>query len=187
MEVVLAIIIIIISLYVLYKIFVYLKKKGFFKKENKVKQKKEKKQKNKDISKIMGSVTLVDKYMYRREVKTLIALNRVLPTNFIALPKVGVANFLEPMGSRNLYNEVKDYFVDFVIFEEETMKPRLVIDVYDNSFEDELLKHRHPLLMEVLSDLKINVLEIAVRGEVDLEILKDLLIKNLGIVEEKVD
>lgn len=180
MDVIFISIIAIIGLYIILKFLAFLKKKGLLKFEKKPKQKKAKQKTLYNP----GTVTLVDKYMYRREVKALIALNRVLPKQYIALPKVGVANLVRPEGTRNLFNTVKDYFVDFVIFEEATMKPLLVVDVYDNSFEDELLKHRHPDLIEVFDSLKLNYIEIAVRGEIDLLVLKQTLDQALGIKPE---
>lgn len=185
MDLILPILIGIVAIYVLFKLLAFLKKKGLLKFDKKDKTKKPKQKKERKAVDVTGAVSLVDKYMYRREVKALIALNRVLPKEFIALPKVGVANLVEPKGSRNLYNSIKDFFVDFVIFEEATMKPKLIVDVYDNSFEDELLKQKHPQLVEIMKNLNINILEIAVRGEIDLNLLQELINKHLEILEEK--
>jgi hypothetical protein len=184
MSEILIVLIVLFAIYLLYKVLSFLKKKGVFdsdKIKNKIKVKKDK---SKPILSNVGTVSLVDKYMYRREVNALIALNKVLPRQYITLPKVSIANLVMPEGTRNLYNTIKEYFVDFVIFEEATMKPVLIVDVYDNSFEDELLKYRHPDLIEVLNQLKLDCVEIAVRGDIDLELLKNKLFKALDLEEK---
>ncbi len=173
-----------LGVYLIYKAIVFLSKKGFFKFEKKQKKERIKKtEKHKKHLDNAGTVAIVDRYMYTREVNVLIALNKVLPKEFIALPKVGVANLVVPEGTRNLFNEIKEYFVDFVIFDEKTMKPVLVVDVYDNSFDDELLRHRHPDLIEVFEDLKLKLIEIVVRGDIDLAALKTKLFEQLGLTD----
>jgi len=169
----------ILGLIALYAFIKFLIKKNAFKFVPKIKTKKENK-----IEKI-DTVKLVDKYMYRREVKVLVALNQVLPRTYISLPKVCVGNLIEPEGLKVAYNKFKDYFVDFVVFEESTMKPLLVVDVYDNSFEDELLKEKYPKLIELFKSIELPILEFAVRSEVDASVLKEKLYTALKIEQKQ--
>jgi hypothetical protein len=67
------------------------------------------------------------------------------------------------------------------VFDEASMKPLAVVDVYDNSFEDELIKDANPELYEILKTFKLPVVEIAVRGEVDTQQLKEKLNAALNI------
>ena len=168
------------ALMILYYIIKFINKKGLLKVDLKIKKPKEKKLEVEGID----SVKVVEKYMYRREVKFLIALNQVLPRQYISLPKVAVANLLEPQGSKVLYNSLKDIFVDFVVFEEATMKPLLVVDVYDNSFEDELIKAHHPQLVEIFKKLNIKLIDIAVKNDINLPELKEKLNLALGLASE---
>lgn len=169
------------ALMILYYIFKFINKKGLLKFDSKIKTKKEEKHKE-----LVGGDTIrvVEKYMFRREVKVLIALNQILPRQFISLPKVAVANLIEPVGSKQLYNSIKEFFVDFVVFEEATMKPLLVVDVYDNSFDDELLKNHNPELIEIFKKLKIKVIDFAVKGDINMQELKEKLYLALGLGTE---
>lgn len=181
MEIFIYIIIGIIAFFILYKLIVFLKKKNLLNLKFKTKVKKEKKAKEKkQLIYNADAVEVVSSYMSRREVASLFALNKVLPKEYITLPKVGVANLLQATGNRNLYDTVKYYFIDFVVFEEKTMKPLLVIDIFDNSFEDELLKQRHPDLYELLAKLNLPVIEYAVKGEINLADLQTKLFDVLG-------
>lgn len=169
----------IVGLLGLYFLIKFLIKKNVFKFVPKIKSKKEKNVVKND------TIKLVDKYMYRREVKVLVALNQVLPRSYISLPKVSVGKITEPEGLKVVYNTYKDYFVDFVVFEESTMKPLLVVDVYDNSFDDELLKEKYPQLIELFKSMGLPVLEVAVRNEVDLPVLKEKLFAILKIEQKQ--
>lgn len=180
METIYLILLLAFGVYVLFKVLKFLKKKGMLSLKRKPKDKTKKTAKKKQLQQAAGTVKIVDRYMQTREVSALIALNRVLPKGHIALPKVGIANLVEPQVNRNLFNSIKDAFVDFVIFEEASMKPKLVVDIYDNSFADELLEQRHPVLVQILNNLGIKILEVAVRGEIDLSALKALVDKYLG-------
>lgn len=175
MEYLVYIIIGILCLIVLYFFIKFLSKKKVFNFTAKVKKKKDKK-----VEKI-NAIKLVDKYMYRREVKVLIALNQILPRTYLTLPKVSVGNITQPEGVRLTYNNYKDFFVDFVVFEEATMKPLLVVDIYDNSFEDELLKEKYPQLIDLFKSLGLPVLEFAVRSDVDNALLKEKVFAALKI------
>lgn len=132
------------------------------------------------------TVGIVEKYMYRKEMKMLRFLNECLPSKYITLPKVNLGNLLEPRGaSKTTYNYIKDYFVDFVVFEETSMKPLLIVDLYDNSFEDELLKDRAPELVKLLEKIGLKVLSFAYRNNLETDKIKEELYKNLNIQEKK--
>lgn len=180
MEYLFYIIIAILGLIALYFLIKYLVKKNAFKINPKIASKKEKKIEKND------TIKLVDKYMYRREVKVLVALNQILPRAYITLPKVSVGKITEPEGMKVVYNNYKDFFVDFVVFEESTMKPLLVVDVYDNSFEDELLKEKYPQLIELFKSLELPVLEFAVRSDVDVSVLKEQVYTALKIEQKQI-
>jgi hypothetical protein len=177
MEIFIYIIIGILVLLGAYYFVGWLNKKNVFKKQLKIK--KEKKPEQKHVK--TETLRLAEKYMYRREVKMLVALNQVLPRQYLSLPKVALGNIFEPDGNKILYNKIKDQFVDFVVFDEASMKPLAVVDVYDNSFEDELIKDANPELYEILKTFKLPVVEIAVRGEVDTQQLKEKLNAALNI------
>ena len=60
-------------------------------------------------------------------------ISKVLPKGYVAFPKIGLDTILQPVGSADLYNLVASKYVDIVIFDEITMKPRVAIDIFDGS------------------------------------------------------
>lgn len=181
MEILIYSIFAIIGLVGLYLLIKFLIKKNVFAPKVKTNVKKEKKIEKSE------NITLVEKYMYRREIKVLIALNQILPRTYLSLPKVAVGKITQPEGSKIIYNKYKDFFVDFVVFEEATMKPLAVVDVYDNSFDDELIKDRYPELLDLFTFLGLPVVSIAVRNEVDNALLKEKMYSALKIDASQTD
>lgn len=132
-----------------------------------------------------SSVGVKEKYMFRQEVKMLRILNEVLPAKYLTLPKVGLANLLEPRGTKNLYNKLSTTFVDFVVFEETTMTPVLVVDIFDNSFGDEALLEQEPILNDIFKKINLPCLAYQLKGEINKEEVKKLVFKQLQIDEQK--
>ncbi len=127
-------------------------------------------------------IFLTQKYMFRKELKVLKILYEILPKNYIPFPKVGIENLLEPTSSRFVLDEVRGKFVDFVIFEETTMKPILALDTFDNSFEDESLSEKEPALINVFEEIKLPFITLVVRNnDVDKEKLKQIIYGALKI------
>ena len=131
-----------------------------------------------------SSVGVKGKYMYRQEVKMLRILNQVLPSSYLTLPKVSLSSLLEPRGSKLLYNKLSTICVYFVVFEEATMSPVLIVDIFDNSFADEALLEQEPLLTEILKNINLPCLSYQLKGEINKEEVKKLLNKELNLDEE---
>ena len=108
-----------------------------------------------------------EKFMFQIELKVLSLLNKACESNFIALPKVNLGSLLSPNGSKLAYNAVADKVVDFVIFEKSTMKAVLIVDVYDNSFNDEALSEQDPSVTKLLSDLKLPIHAVLIKRAFD--------------------
>lgn len=158
------------------------------KKEKKTKVKKEKKNRNEDEDKFKGSyVDTVSKYLFRKELKLLILVNRILPKGFIVFPKVGVDLILVPVGNRTLYDSIHGKYIDMVIFEERTMKPKVVIDVYDGTIGDEQLDIESPEVIRAIETALIPMVTFRLKAEYTEEEIKTPILKALGITEEKVE
>lgn len=148
--------------------------------------KKNKKDKNSSME-IDGpiNVAVVDKFMYRKEVEFYYFLCSILPKDKIAFPKVGVDNILFPTVNKIAYNSLMSKYVDFVVFDEKSMKPLLVIDVYDDSYNDEILDEQEPFVKKVLKEVELPIISVKIRGNYDTEEVKN---KILGIINpEKKD
>lgn len=153
----------------------------------KIKSKSEKTLKNKNGKlETKGSYCdVVDKYLFRKEVKLFVLINKILPPGYIAFPKVGVDKILEPIGSHALFNSIKGEYVDLVIFEQETMKPRIVIDIYDGSIGDEQLDVETPQVIEALKSAELPIVSVKVKSDYDIEEIKTPIFKILFPEEAK--
>lgn len=134
-----------------------------------------------------SSVGVREKYMFRQEVKMLRILNEVLPSSFLTLPKVSLSSLLEPRGSKLVYNKLATTCVDFVVFEEATMTPVLIVDIYDNSFSDEALLEQEPFLTAILEKINLPCLAYQLKGEINKDEVKKLVEKSLKLEEQKID
>lgn len=134
-----------------------------------------------------SAIGIKEKYMFRQEVKMLRILNQILPSKYLTLPKVSLSCLLEPRGSKLVYNKLATTCVDFVVFEEATMAPVLIVDIYDNSFSDEALLEQEPFLNDILEKIKLPCLAYQLKGEINKDEVKKLIEKSLKLEEEKID
>lgn len=123
----------------------------------------------------------VDKFLYRKEIKVYVLINKVLPKGFIAFPKISLKSILEPVGSRVLYDSVKSKVVDIVVFERETMKPRAVIDIFDGSIGDEQLDTFSPAVAEALKSAELPIVSVKVKTDYDQKELESQILDALGL------
>lgn len=171
--------VILMAIYLGYKLY-----KKTVKSNLKIKKVKVKKQKIKaelDLGVKDVNLAIIDKFMFRRDVIFWKYLNMILPKTRIACPKVCFAAILTPTGDKNTYNYLLDKFADFVIFDEQTMRPVLVIDLYDKTYIDDRLIDIHPLVHEVLKQIKLPLLEVHMSNDFDREQVKNKIFEALGI------
>ena len=148
----------------------------------KIKKQKKKKQ-TAEVKNV--SLTVITPFMERKEILFWKYLNMILPKGMVAVPKVGLNTLVMPDGDRNIFNLVSDKALDFVIFLEEDMSVKLVIDIYDNSFNDRGLSEQDPYLVDILSKLKIKVLQVLVANDFDKQKTRKDIYKALEIhIEE---
>ena len=156
-------------------------------KEKKAKQKKlkneEKKVKIENMKKKGAYCDTVDKFLFRKEIKVFILINKILPKGYICFPKIGLETILEPIGSHELFNSVKGKFVDFVIFKQETMKPVAVVDIFDGSIDDEQIDVDSPEVVEALKSAELPIVSFRVKPDYTIEEIKQPLFDALKIKE----
>lgn len=146
------------------------KKKQKKEKKEKRAQKKEQKREEKlaklEAMKKKGAYCdTVDKFLYRKEIKIFILINRILPKGYIVFPKIGLDTILEPIGDHALYDSVKGKYVDFVIFKQDTMKPVAVVDIFDGSIDDEQLDVNCPEVVEALNSAELPIVSFKVKPD----------------------
>lgn len=118
-------------------------------------------------------------YMELAELKFLEILNRVLPSECIAFPKVAVNNLVEPKGDKLGYNAISGNSVDICIFLIKTMEPILVIDLADDNTLSKGLKVLEPNVIKALNAVKIPVLKYTITDKIDREDLKTKILKSI--------
>lgn len=162
---VVAALLIVILIVLLYNFF--FKKKETEKEEYKVK----------DTDK--NTLEIKEKFMYQVELKILSVLNEIDPANYIALPKISLGNLLQPKGSKVVYNSLATKTLDYVIFDRAKMVPVLIVDIYDNSFNDEALAEQDPNINQILKDLSLPLISILVRGSFNTDEFKATIVNAL--------
>lgn len=188
-----AVLIVLILVFLLFK---FMKKHQFFKKGKEPKQKKEKVKKekikltsknkknveNNNAAELKGAfVDVVDKFLYRKELKVLVLVSKVLPKGYIAFPKIGLDTILEPVGRKDLFNMVANKHIDIVIFDEMTMKPKVAIDIFDGSIGDEQLDLTSPEVVQALQIAELPLIKIKVKTDYTQDEIKNPIYEALGL------
>ena len=126
-------------------------------------------------------LTLIEPFMQRKELLFWKYLNTILPTGYIAVPKVGLNTLVLPDGNKTVFNQIADKCLDFVVFTEGNMQPKLIIDVYDKSYLDRSIVEQEPFLLDVLNKLGVQVIEILVAENFDREEAKKKIYQQLDV------
>lgn len=131
-------------------------------------------QREPDVKFSDGDLTIADQYMDVREVIFYEYLQRALPHNCVAFPKVGVDSILKPKGSKNSYNSILSKYVDYIVFNKQTMKPVLYVDLYDDSLNEQILKEEDKNVENALKAVKLPKISVKVTedNKYDIESLK---------------
>lgn len=119
------------------------------------------------------------KYLGIKELKFLELLNRVLPTECIAFPKVGVDTILSPTNNKLGYNSIVGNYVDVCIFLIKTMEPILVIDLYEDNTIKQGLKILNTDVVKALNSVKLPILKYVLKDDIDKDELKMEVLKSI--------
>lgn len=184
--IILAILLFIVVLTFILKLFKKIKPKKRIKKEKQPKIKKVKTVINQNAVDTQGSyVNLVDKFLFRKEVKLLVLISKILPKGYVIFPKISLGSILEPVGRKNLFISVQNKILDFIVFEEISMKPVLAIDVYDGSIGDEQINEADEIVVEALKSANLPLVSFKVKTDYTEEEIKTPIYNALGINENK--
>ena len=130
-------------------------------------------------------------YMKPNEIVFLKNLDKVLPAEFVAYPKVGVDNIISPKNDKILYNTILRQYVDVCVFLRTTMEPILAIDLYENSPVEQQLKQFHPNVVTALKTVKLPIVQFLLAEEYNLIELRTKIIdampsKMIAMLKDKV-
>lgn len=142
---------------------------------------------NKDIAlKGKGSkleVKLKSQYATEQEMKILEYIHKAIPKDFIAFPRVGVNQIVEPTKNLIAYNSILTKYVDICVFYRKTMEPVLIIDLlWDNNEVKQQFKVMDDSVVNVLKAVKLNVMPLKVEPAYDIAELRK---KILSILPDK--
>ncbi len=130
-------------------------------------------------------------YLKPEEVAFLKSLSKVLPAEFVAYPKVGVDNLVQPKNDKVLYNTILSQYIDVCVFLRTTMEPVLAIDLFSPSPVEQQMKKLHPNVIKAMQTVKIPLIQYQVAEEYNLIELRTKVIeampsKVVAMLKEKV-
>lgn len=118
-------------------------------------------------------------YLTMAELKFLETLNKVLPFECVAFPKVGVDSLVAPKGDKLGYNAISGNYVDICVFLIQTMEPLLVIELVEENTIKQGLKVMNANTIKALNAVKIPIIKYAMSDKIDKEDLKTKVLKSL--------
>lgn len=168
LDTIIAISIIVVALVIGIIIVIALRKK--YDVSNVYKEKQEPKEFNLEIKK---------PYMEISELKFLETLNRVLPPECVAFPKVGVENLVGPKGDKVGFNAICGTYVDICVFLISTMEPLLVIELVEENTIKQGLKLTNINVIKALNSVKIPIIKYTMSDKIDKDDLKTKVLKSI--------
>jgi|LGOV01.1.fsa_nt_gb hypothetical protein len=109
-------------------------------------------------------VRLNSQYLHHDAFKFFNILNRSIPAEYVAFPKVGVDNIVDPAGNLIAYKAIGGQYVDFCIFKRTTMKPVAVVDLIDPRIGTTPIKKQDGAVTKSLEAINMPVLEFNVQN-----------------------
>ena len=97
--------------------------------------------------------------LWPKEVEFYQMFRSVLPADFMIIPKLGIDEIVKPNGSLIVFNEIKDYHVDFCIVKMSNMEPVAVLDTYYPSITDSTMQELDPKVRKALQSVNIAVIK----------------------------
>ena len=113
-------------------------------------------------------VELKKRYLKPEEVSFLKSLSKVLPAEFVAYPKVGVDNLVQPKNDKVLYNTILSQYIDVCVFLRTTMEPVLAIDLFSPSPVEQQMKKLYPNVIKAMQTVKIPLIQFQIAEEYNL-------------------
>ena len=124
-------------------------------------------------------------FMLRKELLFWKYLNTFLPKEYIVVPKVEIGNLIDVEGDKSTYNRIAQKTIDYVIFNEKTMYPALILDIYDKTYNDLRLEEQDPYITEIINKMGLKFVEILVSSDFDRDKTRELILTKLGLVKQE--
>ena len=88
-------------------------------------------------------------------------------------------------GKKNLFISVQNKVLDFVVFEEVSMKPVLAVDVYDGTIGDEQINETEEMVIKALESAGLPLVSFKVKTDYMEEEIKKPIYDALGLNKEE--
>ena len=111
--------------------------------------------------------------------KLLEYIHKALPKDFIAFPRVGVGQIVNPTKNLVAYNSILDKYVDICVFVRKTMEPVLVVDILWDNEAKQQFRDMDLSVVDVLGAVKLKVVKIKIEPAYDIPSLKKTLLSAL--------
>lgn len=124
-------------------------------------------------------VELKKEFVSNEEMKLLEYVHKALPKDFIAFPRVGVDQIVDPTKNLVAYNSILSKYVDICVFLRKTMEPVLVLDIL---WDNEAKQQFHDMdinVVDVLKAVKLKVVKIKIEPAYDIQALRKTLLSAL--------
>ena len=124
-------------------------------------------------------VELNKEYVSEEEMKLLEYIHKALPRDFIAFPRVGVNQIINPTKNLVAYNSIMAKSVDICVFLRKTMEPVLIIDIL---WDNEAKQQFHDMdvnVIDVLNAVKLKIVKIKIEPAYDIPNLRKVLLSSL--------
>lgn len=112
------------------------------------------------------NLKLKERQLTQKEIAVLDILIKHFSDRFVIMPKVPLHEIIAPKASRVFYDVVADTVLDFVFIDKKTLRPILVVDVFDNSFGDESLTEVAQHAATAIKSVRLHLVSIQIRDSI---------------------
>ena len=112
-----------------------------------------------DKTSISGHLKKHTPMLWPNEVEFYQMFRSVLPAEFMIIPKLGIDEIVKPNGNLLIFNEIKDYHVDFCIVKMSNMEPVAVLDTYYPSITDSTMQELDIKVKKALQSANVAVIK----------------------------
>lgn len=174
MDLISLIIIIALSLIVLFLFYTIIKAKASKQKDAKpaAKPEEKKEEKKPQTSAPSGNLVINKKFMHQTEVDFMNALIKSLPNFCVVMAKVSLKSIIKPSVGNFNSDDVYNQIIDFCIFNQRTMTPILIVDLYNVDFEKKNIDTQNKQVTEILRKAGLTTVFFQTKNEYDKEEIK---------------
>jgi len=121
-------------------------------------------------------------YISQKEMRVYEIFEEILPVQYVIFPRVGVRKIVKQKGSIMVYNQIRDMYLDMVIFKRSNMEPVMILDIYDTSIAEMTLQEYSKVLAKTVASVNIPVMKVEISESYNKNELLSKFLDNLNPV-----